>query len=376
MNKKVVALMGLSLTLLSVNPIGIWAAEATPQSAVTQEVKGDVQEVAVLPVSITFGENTFQMESMASYEALMAALRERVTSPGAELISMTLEPAAKVKEIKEAKEVLTVEQVLELLLHGGRQKSLYFVKEGESMEEIAQRYGMSPEDVKELNPKVNNPPEGGTAVYVYSEVPLVEVKTTERFAVEEAIAYSSQQQESDTLAKGSTRVLQAGANGVLTKSYLQRKHNGIIEESVVEGQEVTTAPVPEIVEVGTREQEDFIYPAEGRLSSPYGPRWGSFHRGIDIANPVGTPILAAKSGVITRSERAGSYGNWIEIDHQDGHITRYAHLSRRDVQVGDVVAQGDLIGLMGSTGRSTGPHLHFEIKENGQNIDPQIYLPY
>ncbi|MEM8638892.1 MAG: peptidoglycan DD-metalloendopeptidase family protein [Cyanobacteria bacterium P01_G01_bin.54] len=121
----------------------------------------------------------------------------------------------------------------------------------------------------------------------------------------------------------------------------------------------------------------YIWPARGTLTSGYGPRWGRMHRGIDIAAPTGTPIHAAAPGVvITAGWNSGGYGNLVEIRHPDGSKTLYAHNSRILVRKGDRVTQGQQIALMGSTGFSTGPHLHFEIhpKDRGA-VNPTAFLP-
>ncbi|MEO1147361.1 MAG: peptidoglycan DD-metalloendopeptidase family protein, partial [Cyanobacteria bacterium J06638_22] len=108
--------------------------------------------------------------------------------------------------------------------------------------------------------------------------------------------------------------------------------------------------------------DGYIWPAQGVLTSGYGPRWGRMHRGIDIAAPVGTPIYSAAPGVVEFSGwNSGGYGYMVDIRHPDGSMTRYAHNSRLLVRVGEDVDQGEQIAEMGSTGRSTGPHVHFEI---------------
>lgn len=121
----------------------------------------------------------------------------------------------------------------------------------------------------------------------------------------------------------------------------------------------------------------YIWPVQGTVSSGYGPRWGRMHRGIDIAAPTGTPVVAAASGVVSYSGwHNGGYGNLVDIKHPDGSLTRYAHNSQVLVQQGQKVEQGQLIALVGSTGRSTGPHSHFEIHAPGEGaIDPMAFLP-
>jgi murein DD-endopeptidase MepM/ murein hydrolase activator NlpD len=119
-----------------------------------------------------------------------------------------------------------------------------------------------------------------------------------------------------------------------------------------------------------------IMPASGTRTSGFGYRWGVLHAGIDIANSVGTPIKAAKSGrVIVAGWNAGGYGNWVIIDHGGGFSTLYGHMSKIRTSEGASVKQGQQIGDMGSTGNSTGPHLHFETRVGGNPQDPTRYLP-
>jgi murein DD-endopeptidase MepM/ murein hydrolase activator NlpD len=120
-----------------------------------------------------------------------------------------------------------------------------------------------------------------------------------------------------------------------------------------------------------------IWPARGVLTSGYGPRWGRMHKGVDIAAPTGTPIYAAAPGVVVYARwNSGGYGNLVDIRHADGSMTRYAHNSRIFVQEGQVVEQGQHISAMGSTGFSTGPHLHFEVHPAGRGAaNPMAFLP-
>lgn len=121
---------------------------------------------------------------------------------------------------------------------------------------------------------------------------------------------------------------------------------------------------------------------ESRVTSEFGYRSDPFtgqasgHTGIDIAVPTGTPVRAALPGVVTTATyNAGGYGYYVKIDHGNGMVTLYAHNSKLLVKVGDAVEAGDMVSLSGSTGRSTGPHLHFEVRVNGQRVNPRAYLP-
>lgn len=124
-----------------------------------------------------------------------------------------------------------------------------------------------------------------------------------------------------------------------------------------------------------QENDSFLVPAQGTITSGFGKRWGRMHKGIDIAAPVGTPIVAAASGVVTVAGwNNGGYGNLVDIQHPDGSTTRYGHNSAILVQVGQPVKRGDAIALMGNTGHSTGSHLHFEIRYNGVATNPAPLL--
>ena len=111
-----------------------------------------------------------------------------------------------------------------------------------------------------------------------------------------------------------------------------------------------------------------------RYTSPFGRRWGRRHEGVDMAGPVGTPIHATGDGVVIFAGRQGAYGNLVKIRHELGTETRYGHMSRIRVKTGQRVSQGDLIGDMGNTGRSTGPHLHYEVRVNGRAVDPMSFI--
>ena len=120
----------------------------------------------------------------------------------------------------------------------------------------------------------------------------------------------------------------------------------------------------------------YHYPYIGRITSKYGPRRGRAHQGLDISLKVGDPVYAVFDGKVRLSKAAGNYGNLVIIRHNNGLETYYAHLSERSVQMGDWVVAGQQIGLGGNTGRSTGPHLHFEVRYRGQSFDPERIIDF
>jgi murein DD-endopeptidase MepM/ murein hydrolase activator NlpD len=125
-----------------------------------------------------------------------------------------------------------------------------------------------------------------------------------------------------------------------------------------------------------------IWPVEGEMTDGFGgrrnPFGGSsfeFHPGQDIRADRGTPVVVAANGTVVFAGTQSGYGQMVEVSHGDGLTTRYAHLSKLEVTVGQEMARGQLVGLVGSTGRSTGPHLHYEVRINGESVNPRAYLP-
>ena len=139
-------------------------------------------------------------------------------------------------------------------------------------------------------------------------------------------------------------------------------------------QAAQASPPPSGTSAPAASSRGLIWPVNGPITSPFGMRWGKLHPGIDIGAPMGTPIKAAASGRVILAAYSGGYGNLVVIDHGNGLATAYAHQSRIAVSVGQQVGQGQVIGYVGSTGYSTGPHLHFEVRVNGTPVDPMGYL--
>ena len=119
---------------------------------------------------------------------------------------------------------------------------------------------------------------------------------------------------------------------------------------------------------------EFVKPADGELTSTYGMRGGSMHNGIDLANSIGTPILSVAAGEVIDAGPASGFGQWVRVQHDDGTITVYGHVDSFSVSEGQQVEAGEQIATMGNEGQSTGPHLHFEVIEDGSKIDPQPWL--
>ncbi|WP_052131593.1 peptidoglycan DD-metalloendopeptidase family protein [Planococcus sp. CAU13] len=198
--------------------------------------------------------------------------------------------------------------------------------------------------------------------------------------VKQGIDFGTLEKEDAELLIGESKIAQEGKAGEKQVLYAIRQKDGVQTDRHTVDEKVTAEPVEEIVLNGTKEipsvgTGSFVWPAQGGyISSKKGPRWGRQHKGIDIAQPDGFDILASDHGVVKAAGADGSFGNRVIIDHQNGYETIYAHLASIGVKVGDKVPQGTKIGVMGTTGRSTGIHLHFEISKNGAVQDPLNYI--
>lgn len=220
----------------------------------------------------------------------------------------------------------------------------------------------------------------------------VEVKRMETVA--ESIPYETQILESDAYAQGTEMVIQEGEPGEATTVFSVTTL-GDVEQSRKElTKTINKKPVTEQIVRGKAKAEEapaaadtsesgFIWPlASPVISSTYGYRWGSLHSGLDICDSnwetAGKPVYAAAGGTVVAvesTEESGGYGNLIQIDHGNGVTTLYAHNDSVAVSVGQVVGRGEVIAYAGSTGYSTGAHLHFEVRVDDEPQDPMAYLP-
>ncbi|GAA0493952.1 M23 family metallopeptidase [Salinibacillus aidingensis] len=279
-------------------------------------------------------------------------------------------------------EILSVEQGIKLLEKGTLGQKLHEVKQGEALSTIASKHDLSVSELLSLNPDLeeNSIIQIGDKVNVTGYEPFLNVETTEEKTVKETIDYETEYKQTDDLFKGQTRVQQQGQEGTKKIHYRLKKKNGQVVDREVMDSEVIKEPVKKIVLEGTkvipsRGTGDFRWPAAGGyVSSGMGQRWGSFHKGMDIARPSNRSIYAADNGVVVSAGYDGGYGNRIVINHKNGYRTTYSHLSSIRVNVGQTVQKGQVIGIMGSTGNSTGVHLHFEVYKNGALKNPANFF--
>ena len=353
-----------------------FAQENAPEQAKAAAVAVENEKASDVVAVYIGDEAVFNLKSAADYDALMKKIENYFKAQGATVRRMDIEPAIKAEAAKGG-ETLTVDEAFKLLMTGGREEVVYVADKTESLESVAKKFNMTVDEIKALNANWEDPLHKGSKITVLKAAPMITVTLDQEVKAQAPVPFKTVEREDADQVKSVKKVERAGKAGVLETTTALQSKNGKITSSVTESSRLVEEAVDQIVVVGTKEgvaTGSFIKPTVGRLSSPFGPRWGRFHYGIDLANRTGTDVVAADGGVVTRVGMAGSYGNLIIIDHQNGTSTRYAHLSAYNVKVGDVVAQGQSIGKIGSTGRSTGPHLHFEVRVGGVAKNPLDFI--
>lgn len=268
------------------------------------------------------------------------------------------------------------ERAVSTLLRGTDEIKVHKVKKGESFWLIARNNSMTVSDLKNANPDIKSETlQIGQELNLIVPKPYLNVVTREVITYNMGIPYSTKIEYDDSLWSWETRVKQNGIYGTKEVTARVVRKNGVeIEREILE-ERVLKEPVYRILTRGTKTAPSrgtgrFLWPTIGRISSPFGKRGREFHTGVDIAAPVGTPVKAADSGTVTFAGWNGGYGRLIIVDHGNGFTTYYAHNSKLLVGVGDKVEKGQTISLVGNSGRSTGPHLHFEIRKNGEPLNP------
>ncbi|RNC28811.1 MAG: Murein DD-endopeptidase MepM [Candidatus Dichloromethanomonas elyunquensis] len=287
-------------------------------------------------------------------------------------------------------DVKNIDQALNLLVQGDVTETKYTVQQNDSLWLIARKNDMLVSEVLAGNQSLTKDSvlKLGQVVNIVKTQPYLTVLAKGTKVVDEVIPFDVVTNTDSKLTSGKSIIKQQGKDGekVVTYNYIE-KNGSIVDKQVVK-EEVVTQAVKQIIAkgpalapvyVGTTSRgsgsiSGLIWPISGPITSYYGYRHGRFHSGIDIDGVTGQPYAAAAAGTVTLAGWDGSYGYCIVIDHGNGVATRYAHSSKLLVHVGNTVSKGQTIGLVGSTGNSTGSHLHFEVIINGGTVNPLSYL--
>ena len=297
-------------------------------------------------------------------------------------LSQTIEV---VKASVSADELMSVDEALALLTEEQAVMQTYEVQQGDTLSGISLKLNIPMETIVAMNSdymeSVNSTIHIGQTLVITVPEPELAVEWVNREHYSETYEADVQYVDNDEWFTNQQQILQQPQAGY--RELIADVHYSNEEETSrdIIKQDVLMEAVPKIIERGTKIPPTFIWPLSGgRISSYFGRRRAptagasTYHKGLDIATPTGSAVYASSGGVVTSAGWQGGYGYAVVIRHPDGHSTRYGHLSKILVSVGQSVSQGQTIAKSGSTGVSTGPHLHFEVIENGVQVDPLRFL--
>lgn len=283
------------------------------------------------------------------------------------------------------------QEAIELLTSTTEKSKVYVVKAGDTVLDIIQKFGMKVDDFNKLNPKAADGLKNGQMLNVTQTERYLPVQYTRELETLTFLDYETIEVETSALNVGIRAVLVKGERGEKVSNLEVTYIDGIEQSRKVLSSTVTKNPVVETIGIGTYSaQPDYpetVYfgqplAGSGQMGWPVNGGWISDtfisdrnHKGLDIAAPEGTEIYASEEGeVVSAGWNSGGYGNVVMIEHPDGYATVYAHMVMVYALEGQYVTKGQLIGFVGSTGNSTGPHCHFEVRYQGICLDPAAFL--
>lgn len=322
--------------------------------------------------------------TQAEANQILDALKKAYTAPGATeswfVETVTVKPDR--LDIVKFDGERTLEDAVHQIAKGTTETQQHVIQQGENLWLIAKRYKISMDTLISANPNIN--PEKVKINQKISLVvprPLISVACREVKEYNELIPFEVAYEESASVYKGESTVKRAGVQGErFVKAEIVRINGKEVERKILT-EKVSKNPIGKIVVKGTKNPPPkigsgkFKWPtSRGSVTSPYGKRWGRMHEGIDIGLPIGSQVKASDGGKVTFSGYRNGYGLCVIINHGGGYSTLYGHCSKLLVKNGESVFQGQMIAKSGNTGRSTGPHLHFEVQKNGNPQNPTKFL--
>ncbi len=347
---------------------------------------GEVMKTSVLSVN-------GQVIGAADDDAALTAMLDAIKAPYVNENTVSaefVEPVVVTRDYTATSAIRSIDDMTAVLTANSMEEVDYTVKAGDTFSAIANGHDMRVSELQTLNPDVDiNKLWVGQTLTISQAVPFLSVRTVDNVTYEGAVPFTVEEVEDSSMYQGNSKILTPGVEGTATYNADITYLNGAEESRVINSTEVHTEPVTQVVAVGTKPRPrtmatgTFQWPIYGRITSGYGTRYifgsYSFHSGIDISGSYGAPIAAADGGKViyagTGTGSYWSYGKYVVIDHENGYQTIYAHCSSLNVSAGDRVYKGQTIARVGSTGRSTGNHCHFQVKVNGTTVNPLGYLP-
>ncbi len=364
-------------------------AETVPVSRVEAYLFNQIGEVMKTSVLTVNGQVLGAADDAAALDAMLDAIKAPYVNENT-VSAEFVEPLTVTREYTSTTALRDISEMRDILTSNTLEQVDYQVQRGDTFSGIANSRGLRVSELQLLNPDVDiNKLMIGQTLVVSQAVPYLSVRTVDHVTYDGPLAFEVEEVPDDSLYQGSSKVLTPGVEGTATFTADVVNLNGVEQERTIISTDVHTQPVTQVVAVGTKPRPKtmatghFIWPLYGHITSGYGSRYifGSyrFHSGLDIASSYGTSIVAADGGRVTfagtGSGSTWSYGKYVVIDHENGLQTIYAHCSSLCVSAGQRVYQGQVVARVGSTGRSTGNHCHFQVKRSGSTVNPYNYLP-
>ncbi len=321
------------------------------------------------------------MSNKEQANQLLQDMKKEYTQLGQDEKLLEVSFAEKV-EIQEGlanpEDLLSIEETRNLITTGTSAPQKYIVEEGDCLWLIARKNDMYVDDIIKVNQLKTEDLSLGQELILETSKPYISVLSKVEGEKTEAIPYETQIIVDKS--SSSIKVKQAGMDGQKHIAYIATLVNGVVQDREILEEDIIKEPINKVIVKGSQVVQvasrsgggtgALDWPVYGSISQYY----RSGHRAIDIATKRGTAIKAADSGYVTYAGYQGGYGNFIIVDHGNGIVTRYAHCDSLIASVGQKVDKGETIATLGSTGRSTGPHLHFEVLSYGSFQNPLNYL--
>jgi len=290
--------------------------------------------------------------------------------------------------------VVELSKLTDLVTSDVASQITYTVQLGDAPYNVAKEFGITLEELYANNPGMDNGNRfiPGDVLMIAGAKPYLSIQGTRTETFKESVSFSVEKTNTSSLYQGQTQIKKAGKNGENEVTYIVTYIDETVQSKQAIATKVIKKPVTQILLVGTKKVPNsvssikpssgngkignltFMWPVDGGY---YSRGWKYYHKAMDIAAPMNTPLRASADGIVVSAFTSGwntGYGRYVKIDHGNGVCTLYAHCNTLKVKVGQKVKKGDLIALMGSTGNSTGSHVHFEIQVNGNRIDPEPYI--
>lgn len=365
-------------------PVIASSSETSSEYEILNSVVNDISySVNSYNISVN-GEKVACLKTSSEAESVLENIKNSRIAASSDIVSVNFTDDVKIsEEYVPSEELMTYDDAYKALSKNISDKKTYTIVKGDTIEKIADKTNLSVDEICKLNPGLDEDTilQIGDEIKILEEKPFLSIETVKKVSYTKEIPYKTKEIKNNEEYKTYKKVIKEGKEGEKEITDEVTYENGKEVERKTIKETILSIPEEEEVEVGTLQTPVkkatgiFKMPVSGVLTSGFGSRWGTVHKGIDLGAPAGTPVHASDGGVVTFAGwNNGGYGYLVKISHENGLETYYAHNSKVAVSAGDRVYQGQVIAYVGSTGDSTGNHLHFEVRENGFAKNPYTYL--